>query len=132
MKPKRNPWALIGWCVVWWLVFWTGGLFIVGFVAGASHPGHGAEAGRAAGQTWTAPVFLLSLILSIVLTVLGVMPGTRHRSGARGRAGNPDVEVFGDRVDLEALERLGRLHREGVLTDDEFSAQKATVLSREA
>ena len=30
---------------------------------------------------------------------------------------------------LEALSRLGRLHREGVLTDDEFAVEKARILA---
>jgi hypothetical protein len=34
--------------------------------------------------------------------------------------------VFG--LGVEALERLGRLHEQGVLTDEEFAAEKASLM----
>jgi hypothetical protein len=122
MFAKRNPWALVGWCVVWTLVFWFIGLFLTGFVAGAMNPSDGAAAGRQAGKVMSLPVLLLAGMLSALLTYMAVMPGTgRRKASPAGSAGVSD---------LEALERLGALHRSGVLSDEEFASQKAAVLAR--
>jgi hypothetical protein len=120
MFAKRNPWALAGWGVLWALVFWFVGVFLAGFVAGALNPENGAAAGREAGRLLTPPFLLLSAILSGLLTYRGVMPGTRRKVP-------PAAEAISD---LDALERLGALHRSGVLNDEEFASQKAMVLAR--
>ena len=121
MFAKRNPWALIGWGVVWTLAFWLTALFLTGVILGSLDPENGAAAGRQAGKVLSAPFLLLSAILSALLTYMGVMPGARRK---------PPPPATVAVSDLEALERLGSLHRAGVLNDEEFAAQKAVVLAR--
>ena len=121
MFAKRNRWALFGWWAVWTMVLWFVGLFLVGFIAGITHPKNGGAAGELAGQTWSGPMLLLSIAASAALTYFGVLPGTRRKP--------PSAAPVGD---LDALERLGALHRSGVLNDEEFAAQKAVVLARKS
>jgi len=118
MMAKRNTWALVGWGVVWAVVLWFCGLFLAGFIAGAMNPASPGAAGQRAGATLAFPLLLLSAFLSALLVYLAILPGTRRR------------KATGPSADLEALERLGALHRSGVLSDDEFASQKAAVLSR--
>ncbi|MBO9471851.1 SHOCT domain-containing protein [Endozoicomonas sp. G2_2] len=58
----------------------------------------------------------------------GNATATEHRSGepAAAEQATPQssMEI------LEAIEKLGALHREGVLTDDEFNAKKQALLNR--
>jgi cbb3-type cytochrome oxidase subunit 1 len=82
---QRQLILLILMAIVWWfalaIVTFFGACFMAGLVAGMMHPGYGREAGRAAGQfvgTWFGlPIFLVALGLSIWLTVIGKLPGTR-------------------------------------------------------
>lgn len=46
----------------------------------------------------------------------------------RTRPGQAEGDKDDDEVDLDRLERLAKLHREGVLTDAEFAEQKARLL----
>ena len=48
--------------------------------------------------------------------------GSVRRGVGRMRGGSPEQDR------LEALERLGRLHEQGVLTDEEFAAEKAALV----
>jgi hypothetical protein len=73
----RSAVKLVGLAIVWWLVFWFGSLFLAGAVAGVFNPQDAHEAGARAGQMLSGPLFLISLCASIVLTVLGKLPGTK-------------------------------------------------------
>ena len=59
------------------------------------------------------------------------LPEVRHaeRRG-RGLSGGPDRALAADEEDarLTRLERLGSLHEKGILTDEEFAAEKSRVL----
>jgi hypothetical protein len=81
----RNTFVLVLMAIAWWIVMMFIGFILVGvlagFMAGLSHPENGAEAGREAGreagQIFGLPILLGSLALSIWLTVIGKLPGTR-------------------------------------------------------
>ena len=77
---QRNIGMLILMGFAWTMVFWFAGLFAAGAVAGASNPGNAAEAGEAVGEKYSGFIFLFSLILSILLTILGALPGTKKSS----------------------------------------------------
>ncbi len=77
---KRDVGKLIGFGVVWTIVFWFGALFIAGMIAGVASPDNAGEAGRAVGHRFSGIFFLISLVLSILLTVVGVLPGTQKRA----------------------------------------------------
>jgi hypothetical protein len=80
----RNVIVLILLAIAWWLflgilIFFVACIF-AGMVAGMMDPPHAHEAGRAAGA-WVGnflglPIFGVSLVLSIWLTVIGKLPGT--------------------------------------------------------
>jgi len=81
----RNIFWLIFMGIVWFFVLLIVPFFLIcavgGGIAGALHPDNahdaGAEAGRILGTYLGVPLFLLALVLSIVLTALGKLPGTR-------------------------------------------------------
>ena len=56
--------------------------------------------------------------------VAGDFPAGAGDFAAVGAAGQPHTE----RERLSLLAQLGQLHRQGVLTDPEFAAQKAQIL----
>jgi hypothetical protein len=69
---------------VWWAVFLIVPFFILCFVAGMvsgiMHPGDreaGGAAGRIIGETLGLPLFFISFVLSVWLTTIGKLPGTR-------------------------------------------------------
>jgi GYF domain 2 len=82
---QRNVVVLILMAVVWWfvlaLVVFFVACFMSGLMAGMMNPGNGHEAGRAAGQFvgkyFGLPIFLFGLALSVWLTTIGKLPGTR-------------------------------------------------------
>lgn len=124
-QAKRNPWALIGCAMAWCFAIWLVGLFLIGFSIGATHPENAATESAHWGAIMSLPVLLASALLSTTLTILGVLPGSHRKPAAI-----PTSPALAVGLDLDALERLGVLHRQGVLTDEEFAAQKAVVLSR--
>ena len=67
LVAKRNGWALAGWCVVWCLVFWIGGLFIAGFMVGVMDPANSATAGEESGQLLSLPLLLVAIVVSTTL-----------------------------------------------------------------
>lgn len=74
---NRNVGKLIGMGLLWTLAFWIGGLFLGGMIVGALDPQNAQEAGEQLGQTYSGLFLLGGLILSVILTSLGVLPGTR-------------------------------------------------------
>lgn len=56
---------------------WISSLFIVGMLVGASHPQTASAAGQAAGAALSIPLFLIATMASIILTTLGILPGTK-------------------------------------------------------
>jgi hypothetical protein len=69
--------------------------------------------------------------------------GAAYAAGAAGRRGEPDYDEGADQTpppappapaptsegpDTDELERLGQLHADGTLTDEEFAAAKAKIL----
>ena len=46
-------------------------------LAGASDPQNAAMAGAKAGETLSGPLFILSIIISTLLTIYGKLPGTK-------------------------------------------------------
>ena len=81
LKPRqsegRSAGKLVLMTFVWWIVFWIGGLMIVGGIAGALNPEDGANAGGRAGEAFSGLLFLVGLGLSIWLTIAGKLPGTK-------------------------------------------------------
>ena len=85
LRHPRNVFVLVLMGIIWWLVmtFFTFFLlcFLAGMVAGVLHPDNAQASGRAAGQMigvyFGLPLLLLSLGLSIWLTIIGKLPGTR-------------------------------------------------------
>ncbi len=75
--------------VIWFIVIWFGVIFIaggiVGFMAGAktANSEMGAIAGRAAARAFMARssgiIFIGSVLIAIVGTVAGVLPGTKTK-----------------------------------------------------
>ena len=53
-----------------------------------------------------------------------------QRDAAYAAAPAPAVSGGLTHEDTQRLAELGKLHEQGVLTDDEFASQKATILSR--
>ena len=82
---------------------------------------------------WFYLLCLVPIVGSIVLLVWFCQAGTPGANrfgpptGAKGR--HPAVTPVGDGDLLQKLEQLGRLRDQGVLTEAEFSAQKAAVLA---
>jgi zinc-ribbon domain len=73
---KRSTGSLIGWAVVWTIVFWFGSLFATGFVIGASNPKTGQAEAQKAGESLSGIFLLMSLGVSSGLTAAGKLPGT--------------------------------------------------------
>ncbi|MEV6838766.1 DUF4429 domain-containing protein [Streptomyces sp. NPDC051133] len=74
---------------------------------------------------------LLTALVAAAVTARLPHPSTRVGGGYDGRDGRrPAVPAQGGRHDvlLRRLRELGSLHRDGVLTDDEFARTKAAVL----
>ena len=82
---QRNVFLLLLMGFVWWLIFLIVPFFLVcffaGLIAGILHPDNardaGREAGRVIGGMLGLPLLVLSLGLSIWLTIIGKLPGTR-------------------------------------------------------
>jgi hypothetical protein len=74
---SRSVGKLIGWALVWTSVFWLGSLIMVGFIAGLLNPHNGAAAGGRAGEALAIPLILISLAVSVIFTIIGILPGTR-------------------------------------------------------
>ncbi|MCH8130101.1 MAG: SHOCT domain-containing protein [Acidobacteria bacterium] len=87
---------------------------------------------------WLKALWVLGIFLVPLLGVLAylVVHGSDMRMGyavpqQRAREDYMDYihEVAGSSGSTEELEKLARLHTQGVLTDDEFEAQKAKILA---
>lgn len=77
------------------------------------------------GQSWGL-FTLLAVIISPVLTLIVALIVEDKSQGSSDRDA-PEPESSND--DLERLKKLGELHTSGVLTDEEFAAEKARVLA---
>lgn len=86
VASKRNVAKLVGWVVVWTIVFWIGALFLTGAIAGMLNPLDARAAGGRAGEALSAPILLVSLCISIGLTVFGELPGTGKSKSSGSRA----------------------------------------------
>ncbi len=73
---SRSTGKLIGWAIVWTVVFWFGSLIITGFLVGVFNPQNAQEAASKAGANLSGIFFILALIASILLTIWGKLPGT--------------------------------------------------------
>ena len=58
----------------------------------------------------------------------GRTPAGPRKIGSRGRAGAPAGAAAPAADPIAQLKELGELHESGVLTDEEFAAQKAKLL----
>jgi hypothetical protein len=122
MTAKRSVWALIALSVLWFLIFWLGGLFLMGFIVGMVHPDNAGETAKSLAAIWSAPIFLLSLLGAPILVGLGYLPGSSKKF-----ARNAKTECV---IDYAGLDRLVALHKDGHLTDDEFGRQKTSILRK--
>jgi hypothetical protein len=122
MTAKRSVWALIAVSLLWFLIFWIGSLFLLGMVAGATHPDDPNGVAKSWGAIWSAPIMLLSLIAAPTLTVLGWLPGSSKKFSTGGK-----TECV---IDYAGLDRLVALHKDGHLSDDEFGRQKTSILRK--
>jgi len=77
IASERSVGKLIAMCVVWTIVFWVASIFVVGAIAGALNPQDGAGAGERAGEALGGLFLLISVCLSVVLTIVGKLPGTK-------------------------------------------------------
>jgi hypothetical protein len=77
LRGQRSTGKLVLWAVFWWLVLWFASLFLAGAVAGMMNPQDPQGAGAHAGQVLSAPLFLIALCVSVVLTVFGKLPGPK-------------------------------------------------------
>ncbi len=135
MTKKRNIIALALWALLWTVIIWFAVLVVAGFVVGAmagiADPAHGAAAGEVAGrklgETVAGPALLFAFVVAIVLTIGGVLPGTR-----KAVVTDPAPDTRPLAFDIQNLERLAELHARGVLTDEEFATQKARMLAGSA
>ncbi len=78
-EMKRNTGVLVLFAFLWTFGIWLATLMCVGMVIGFMHPETAREAGRHAGEVLGGPLFLVALVASIVMTVRGILPGTRTR-----------------------------------------------------
>ncbi len=74
---RRSVGKLIGWGFVWTLVFWVASLFLLGAVVGFMNPENAHAAGAKVGESMSGIFFLIAIGLSAVLTVTGILPGTK-------------------------------------------------------
>lgn len=77
VNSTRSVGKLIGWAVVWMLVFWVGSLLLAGMIAGVLNPHDASAAGGRAGEALSGLFLIISLCLSVWLTIIGKLPGTR-------------------------------------------------------
>lgn len=72
----RHPGKLIGWGLVWAIVFWFSALLVTGMIAGMLSPDDASAAGERAGESLGGLLLLVSLCASAAMTFAGVLPGT--------------------------------------------------------
>jgi hypothetical protein len=123
MSAKRNGLMLFLWGLVWSIVFWVAGLFVIGLLYGLTSPDASQQTGEELGRALGGWLLIVSIVASSVLTYLGMLPGTRKRPASAETA-----DRNGSSLDLASLERLAGLRDRGVLTEAEFQAQKARML----
>ncbi len=74
---QRNVGMLILMAFAWTMVFWFVGLIVAGGVAGAMNPENPQAAGERVGEEYSGIIFLIALAISVCLTVIGMLPGTK-------------------------------------------------------
>ena len=74
---RRNAGILILMAFAWTMVFWFAGLFAAGAVAGAMNPENPQAAGERVGEEYSGILFLIALAISVSLTAIGKLPGTK-------------------------------------------------------
>jgi hypothetical protein len=74
LVPMRNPFKLIGLCVVYAVALWFASIFLLGFAFSVR--------GQQLAQSLSGPLLLASIGLSIALTVRGKLPGTARADPA--------------------------------------------------
>jgi hypothetical protein len=67
--------------LLWAVVFFVGGVFVMAAVSihGITDREQQAAASRHAGETWGVGLFFGSIVLAVVLSYLGMLPGTRRK-----------------------------------------------------
>ena len=74
---QRQTGSLILFGFIWTCVFWMALLMFAGFIAGMSNPGNAEQAGERVGAAMGGPFFLLALVIAVILTAAGKLPGTK-------------------------------------------------------
>ena len=70
-------------------------------------------------------------VVAASLLVIAHRRWVQHRPITGPEAHRPPASPFGRRRDVsDQLRKLGELHRDGLLTDEEFEAKKAELLAR--
>ena len=77
--PQRNAGILVLMAIVWMVVFFFGSLFVLGAIAGVTHPTDPSGAGQEIGEVMALPLFFISIGVAIWLTIIGKLPGTRKK-----------------------------------------------------
>ncbi len=73
----RSIAKLIAFGVLWTFLIWSGGIVLVGAIAGGLDPANAEQAGGEWGEKMSVPFLILAIILAAVLTTMGVLPGTK-------------------------------------------------------
>ena len=72
----RNGGKLVGWAMVWTIVFWFAELVVAGMFAGILNPEDASAAGERIGEVLGGPLFVVALCASGWMTFAGALPGT--------------------------------------------------------
>ena len=116
MKARRNIWLLFLIGFLWWLGIGFTISEVSGLIGRISDPAH-AEAAEKRYQEATENVgHIIGLTVAAFGTWAGVLPGTRKRL------------VPLEEKDIEHLEKLAALQKQGVLSEAEFAEHKALLL----
>lgn len=69
---------------VWFLILILGTLIlggmVVGAITGGNDPANSFAAGQAAGQAYGGMIFLASLIVAVIGSIFGWLPGTKSKN----------------------------------------------------
>ena len=116
MKARRNPLLLTVAGLFWFFVIGFGIHELSGAIGRISDPEHADSAERIYEQATTGIGTVIGMIVSVIGTWRGILPGTRPRFEPLAPA------------EIETLEKLADLRDESVLSDAEFAEQKARLL----
>jgi uncharacterized membrane protein YeaQ/YmgE (transglycosylase-associated protein family) len=109
-------------------IWMTTGFGLVGAIIGNSIAFLAFGSGIDSGTAFSAWFFS---VLAASLLVIAHRRWVQHRPITGPEAHKPPASPFGRRPDVsDQLRKLADLHRDGVLTDEEFEAKKAELLSR--